>query len=318
MLNKIKNPIIFQGKLSKKAYFEGWYYKMVSKNRKYTLAIIPGISLNKEDSHAFIQVFLTETNNDVPKLQTAYVRFKKEEFIINNNPFHLQVGNNYFTKNHLDLSIKSKDLNLMGKLYFTNQQSLKKSIFSPSIMGFFAYFPFMECYHGVISMNHKVKGTLMIANKNIDFSGKGYIEKDWGKSFPSKYVWMQSNHFKNKDTAFMFSHATIPFIGLNFNGLIANLVIENKEYRFATYNNAKIKEVKIKNNSVEYKIKKQKFTLYIKAFSEETKSLASPKRGLMNQTIKEGLSGSIHLKLYKNKKLIYQDIGSNAGLEIMM
>ncbi|MCK7537696.1 MAG: tocopherol cyclase family protein [Marinilabiliales bacterium] len=33
--------------------------------------------------------------------------------------------------------------------------------------------------------------------KMADFSGgRGYIEKDWGHSFPSAYVWMQSNHFQ--------------------------------------------------------------------------------------------------------------------------
>ncbi|MFO7968511.1 MAG: tocopherol cyclase family protein [Candidatus Izemoplasmatales bacterium] len=319
MLKKIKNPILFQGKLSKTKYFEGWYYKMVTIDQNYTVAIIPGISLNKEDSHAFIQVFITKTNDNSPKLKTAYIRFKKEEFIINNKPFHLQIENNHFTNNHLSLAIETKEMNISGKLYFEDHHSLEKSIFKPSIMGFFAYFPFMECYHGVVSMSHNIMGGLKVFDENIDFSnGKGYIEKDWGKSFPSKYVWMQSNHFKNNNTAFMFSYALIPFLGLKFKGLIVNLVIDDKEYRFATYNFAKVKEVKIKKNSVEYKITKRKLTLIVKAFSDKSKALASPKNGLMNQTIKEGLSGTINIELYKNDKLIYKDKGINAGLEIMM
>ena len=63
-------------------------------------------------------------------------------------------------------------------------------------MGPFSFVPFMECYHGIISMDHSIIGELSIKGKKVDFtSGRGYIEKDWGHSFPIGYVWMQSNHF---------------------------------------------------------------------------------------------------------------------------
>ena len=65
MFQKINNPIIFQGSLKKKNYFEGWYYKMVSADKNYSLALIPGISLNKDNSHVFIQVFLTYKNTEL-------------------------------------------------------------------------------------------------------------------------------------------------------------------------------------------------------------------------------------------------------------
>jgi hypothetical protein len=38
----------------------------------------------------------------------------------------------------------------------------------------------------------------------------------------------------------------------------------------------------------------------------------------MSQTIKEGLSGTIDIKLYKKGLLIYEDTGYQAGIEIMM
>lgn len=37
----------------------------------------------------------------------------------------------------------------------------------------------------------------------------------------------------------------------------------------------------------------------------------------MIENIKEGLSGTIHLKLYKKQVLIYEDTGLNAGIELM-
>ena len=49
MLRKIRYPILFQGNLKKKNYFEGWYYKQVSKDEKEVISFIPGISLFDND-----------------------------------------------------------------------------------------------------------------------------------------------------------------------------------------------------------------------------------------------------------------------------
>ena len=316
MFHKIKNPILFQGNLEKKNYFEGWYYKMVSTDGNCSVALIPGISLNKQHSHAFIQVFVTYANVD---LKTIYVEFDKINFSINDSPFVLNIQENSFTENAVDISIENKDLNIQGKLKFSDNTKIETSLLSPSIMGFFSFFTFMECYHGVVSMSHKLEGNLMIDGKFVDFSGgKGYIEKDWGKSFPREYVWMQSNHFKNAGTSFMFSEAIIPFKAFYFNGLIVNLIVDGKEYRFATYNGSKVTIKEIKSNSVYYEIKKGKLKLAVNALNEKTISLSSPKNGAMIQSIKEGLSGIIKLRLYENDILIYEDTGTHAGLEIMM
>lgn len=316
MFKKINNPILFQGSLKKKNYFEGWYYKIVNSGQNISLAFIPGVSINSKNTHAFIQVFITKKNND---LKTKYISYELSDFNFKNSPFIMSVGNSFFSEDHIEISIQEKDIFIEGKLNFSEMEKIKTSIFSPSIMGFFAFFKFMECYHGVISMRNKINGTLKIDDETIDFSdGVGYIEKDWGKSFPKEYVWMQCNHFKNKETSFMFSEAIIPFLGLSFHGLIVNLIYDLKEYRFATYNFAKVVKKDIKSNQVYYEIKKRKLKLVITAVNGKTTSLASPDNGAMVKTIKEGLSGIIRLVLYKNNVLIYQDEGTDAGLEIMM
>lgn len=310
------NPILFQGHLKKNNYFEGWYYKMVSPDGMYSLALIPGISLNKENSHAFIQVFMTIKNTD---LKTKYLIFPVEDFKVQESPFELNINNHIFKEKSIDISIQDKDIQVSGKLIFENTTSIKTSLISPSIMGYFSYIKFMECYHGVVSMNHTINGKLLINNKEVDFTGgKGYIEKDWGRSFPKEYVWMQSNHFKNPKTSFMFSEATIPFMGFQFHGLIVNLIVNEKEYRFATYNRAKVKKRDIFPQEVYYEIKKGKLRLIIEAINDQTISLISPENGAMVKTIKEGLSGKIKIQLFENDLLIYEDIGTHAGLEIMM
>lgn len=316
MLHKLKNPILFQGNIHKKNYFEGWYYKMVSADGNCSVALIPGISLNKQHSHAFIQFFVTYHDAD---LKTIYVEFDKSSFIASEFPFALNIQNNTFTENGVDISILHKDVNIQGKVNFSNNTKIETSLLSPSIMGYFSFFTFMECYHGIVSMSHELDGKLTIDGKLINFSGgKGYIEKDWGKSFPREYVWMQSNHFKNSGTSFMFSEAVIPFKIFHFNGLIVNLIVNEIEYRFATYNGSRVVAKVIKSNSVSYEIVKGSLKLCLEAHNDKTISLASPKNGAMVQSIKEGLSGKIRLQLFDNNKLIYEDNGTHAGLEIMM
>jgi hypothetical protein len=312
---KIKHPEFFQGNKKKNNYFEGWYYKLVSHDLKTSIAFIPGISINKKDPHAFIQVFLSTKN----QLVTHYIRYQSDSFIYSHDQFMVQIEDKLFTKNEIDISISDPQISIQGKIKLVDHIDLKNNIYAPNIMGPFAYIPFMECNHGVISMQSFLSGSLIINNETIDFTkGKAYLEKDWGKSFPSQYIWLQSNHFNDINTSIMFSYATIPFMGVSFKGLIVNLVYSNKEYRFSTYNFAKILKKEILDNSIYFILKKGSYKLHIKAKKDRVIELKSPSFGIMNQTIKEGLSGMIDIKLYDKDKLIYEDTGYQAGIEIMM
>lgn len=315
---KLIHPEYFQGNKKKDNYFEGWYYKLVSEDQKYTLAFIPGVSINREDPHAFIQVFISQTTDRDTILIIHYFRFNSDDFEYGHHDFYVRLGANYFSKERISIDLSSTQIKVFGSITIKNLTPIHKNVFSPNIMGFFGYLSFMECYHGVISMTHQLDGILKINDTPISFNqGKGYIEKDWGKSFPRAYVWMQSNHFKNPKTSFMFSYADIPFTGLYFKGLIANLLYEGKEYRFATYNFSKVNREVIKDNQVHYILKKGRYQLDIVGKSTTQIGLASPLNGMMINQIKEGLSGHIELKLYKGKKLIFIDKGLHAGIEIM-
>jgi hypothetical protein len=315
---KLIHPEYYQGNKKMKNYFEGWYYKLVSQDENYTLALIPGISKSEKDPHAFIQLFVSERKGQHVKLSTYYFRYALEDFSYSHRTFHVQIGKNYFSKDKLQISLKNDQVNLFGTLMISHTTPIKRTLFMPNIMGFFGYFNFMECYHGVISMNHQFDGFLNYNQQILSFDhAKGYIEKDWGKSFPRAYVWIQSNHFDDPNTSLMFSYADIPFLGFYFKGLIANVLIHNKEYRFATYNAAKVKKENIEPKNVFYQLKKGKYTLEIKAVSTTETSLASPRNGQMIEQIKEGLSGVVHIKLFDRKTLIYEDTGKHAGIEIM-
>lgn len=315
---KLKHPEYFQGNHKKKNYFEGWYYKLVNQKGDHTLALIPGISLNLKDPHAFIQVFISKTIEQKTKLSSYYLRFKKEDFSYGHDHFYVKIGPNYFSKDKVSLDLKHEKFSLFGILSLDHLTPIHNTLLSPNIMGIFGYLGFMECYHGIVSMDHHLDGSFKLNGEIISFDhGKGYIEKDWGRSFPRAYVWLQSNHFKDPNTSLMFSYADIPFLGFYFKGLIANLIYQGKEYRFATYNGGKVIKEEVKDKKVIYMLKRRSYTLYIEASSTTEIALASPRNGMMIEQIKEGLSGKISIQLYDKDQLIYEDIGLHAGIEIM-
>lgn len=315
---KLIHSEYFQGHIKKNHYFEGWYYKTVSQDGSYTMAFIPGISLNTSDSHAFIQVFISNQKEDDIHLESHYFRYPIDEFSYGYVDFYVKIQKNTFSKTRMMIHLENEKIKLSGEITLSGITPITKHLFTPNIMGFFGYFNFMECYHGVISMSHDLDGEISLNNRLISFHhGRGYIEKDWGKSFPRAYVWLQSNHFNDLKTSFMFSYADIPFLGFYFKGLIANLHYKGKEYRFATYNLTRVIKEIIEPRKVLYILKKGKYRLEILAESSNEINLASPKDGQMINSIKEGLSGVINLKFYIKNKLIFEDVGSHAGIEIM-
>lgn len=310
-----KHPEYYHQTSNKNNYFEGWYFKQVTKDLKHTIAFIPGVSFNKGKMHTFIQC-LYEDENKV--LKAFYFNYDRS-FTSYEKPFSVEIEDNFFSLSKLKVHMKSDEGLIKGVLEFGPLTPIKTSLMTPNIMGFFSYLPFMECKHGVLSMSHSIQGRIEINGKIVDFSdGIGYIEKDWGYSFPKAYTWMQSNHFENESVSFFCATADIPVGKLNFKGLIANLCIGNDEYRFATYNGTKLIMSSFTEQDVIMELRHSKYKLFIKGSCEKSHRLIAPKMGKMNQSIKEGLSGVISLRLIdKNDNIILETRSIKSGMELV-
>lgn len=316
-IKKIWKPEIFQRHGKKRKYFEGWYYKLVDKDSRNILAVIPGISIDESSnsSHSFIQIIMGKT------CESHYVRFNLEEFQYSKNNFEIKIGENYFSPNKIMLNIRDDAITLNGELRFEGLTTWPVKCLSPGIMGWYAFVPQMECYHGVVSINHSIKGSLEVNNKKVDFSdGKGYIEKDWGSSFPKAWVWMQSNHFKDYGTSVIASIARIPWLTGEFTGFIIGILHNERLYRFATYTGARLEELSVNNNGVKVVVSNKKHVLELDAIKESGGELFSPNLGVMDGRISESLQSRINVRLYersnRRKELILEDTGQNTGMEI--
>lgn len=309
----IKNPELFQGKKQlymDKEYFEGWYYKNTSSQE--SIAFIPGISINPINKHAFIQI-MTLTSS-------YYITYDIKDFHFSSTPFCIQIKNNIFTKEIIIIDIKNQEqnLNISGHIHYKSVQNLHHSLFQPNIMGPFSYLSFLECYHAILSMKSMINGVIYINGKKIQFeNGDGYIEKDWGYSFPKSYIWSQANSFLKTDASFMISIAHIPFYCFSFKGLICVLIVNDKEYRFSTYNNAKIIQFIEAKNSIDITLQKGNYQLDIQAKSKQNLELLAPVQGNMKKEIFESLLATTTITLKKDHHIIFHDTSPYGGLEIV-
>lgn len=311
-IRAILNPSTYHGTYEKAPFFEGWYFKMVSADEKHKIAIIPGVILGK-DAHAFIQVIDGSDGN------TEYFTFPIEQFQADFPHFRLDIGANQFDSSHLSVNIQHPEGQLVGEVTFGELIPWPVTFFSPGVMGWFAWIPKMECYHGVLSFDHSLQGKLMINGKEIDFSGgRGYIEKDWGKNFPEAWVWFQSNHFKNISACITASVAIIPWLGNSFKGFIVGFWLEGDLHRFTTYRNSKIESLEISDDHVEWVLRNRTHRLRLNAHRAQGGLLRGPTPIDMGKRVMETLSASIDIKLETLQgDLLFEGTGENAGLEVV-
>ena len=309
----IYNPFVFQGNLKNKNYFEGWYFKHTSADQQYTWCFIPGVALNENDSHSFIQVI-----NGINGI-SDYIRYPLNEFRFDQEKRHLIIADSTFTEEFIDLDIKTEFKEIRGRINYRNRIPYPKYLFSPGIMGWYSFVPFMECNHGIVSVNHDLSGELSLDGDNITFNqGKGYIEKDWGTSFPEAWIWLQSNNFSSDRTSFFFSIAKIPWIRNFFIGFICFLYYDNKFYTFSTYNGSKVKKAGRDRDSIMITVENKKYTLQISAIRKGDGELKAPSMGEMSRKIKESINSEVSLRLIdSNGNLIFNDTGHSAGVEII-
>jgi hypothetical protein len=251
-----------------------------------------------------------------------YFRFTTEDFQASPTELEIHIGKNFFSLNHVHLDIDQDGQKINADFELSSITLWPKPSFGWGIMGPFAYIPFMECRHGLVSMNHNLRGVMQVNGKSHDFSqGKGYIEKDFGSSFPSAYIWMQSNHF-DTPASLMVSIARIPSFGLHFTGFIGAFWCNNQFFSFTTYSGAKLSKIQIEEKRVQFTLEDKHHRLVVDAKKGPGVLLPSPDQGNMSNRILESLQGEIMVELFELSKSnsprsVFKSIGKCAGVEIM-
>ncbi len=309
------HPEAFHGTGKNNLFFEGWYIKIVSADQTQRWAVIPGIfrgqrGSSPDENQAFIQVLDGLTG------RSWFHKFNTDDFHAATDKFEVKIGNNTFNAfgAYLDLP------QLRGQVrYTTPLDPWPVTLREPGIMGWYGMVPLMECFHGVVSFGHSLGGVLEIEGNQVDLAGgRGYIEKDWGKSFPAGYVWMASNHFEGAaDASLVASVAIIPWLASSFRGFIIGFKHSGKLHRWATYNGSKESLLNIDDSHVTWSLTGPDGTLEIRAARVRGGLLHAPLRSAMYQRVEETLDAVIELRhMSTDGSVLYEGRGTCAGLEV--
>ena len=304
----------YQGTRRKRGYFEGWYLKLIDAPRKAVFALIPGVSIGKseQDSHSFIQLINAVTG------KTEYFRFALDAFSADRKTFDVRIGGNHFWDGGAEVNLQNETTQLSASLRFEHIEKYPTSLLHPGIMGPFSFIPGMECYHGIVNIRHTIVGSMTYQASVIDMTGgEGYIEKDWGRSFPQSWIWMQANHFSTQNASFMFSIARIPWLGTAFTGLICFLRTDAGFFRFATYNGGKVCALTVDGDRITATLKNATHTLDFSATYARGGILKAPKNGMMLREIEESITAEVAVTLMDHRgSIVFQDESSRVGMEI--
>jgi hypothetical protein len=321
-LGATMHPDGYHGAHERAGFFEGWYVKLVSRDRTASLAVIPGIFLGLEDSdgqhdEAFVQVLDGTTG------RSWYERYEAKDFHATTGRFDVTVGPNRFDATGVTLDLPQSGLK--GRVDFaTAFDPWPVTVRSPGIMGWYAWVPVMEAYHGVVSFGHGLAGSLSLGGAPLDFDGgRGYLEKDWGRAFPSGYIWMQSNHFVTPGVSLVASIAVIPWRRTQFRGFIVGVRMPGPDgqpvlFRFATYTHARTTSLTVDDDHVRWSLRSRSgMTLDLTAERRRGGLLHAPVRTEMHRRVEETLDARIQVTLSDHEgRLLLDDFGEVGGLEV--
>lgn len=279
-------------------WFEGWYFK--HQNSDTVVSVIPGLSVDSRgDPHAFIQLITEEG--------AYYAAYNPARYQANWQGPVLTVGESRFTPEGITLKVEKSGCKALG--------SLRYSPFTPlqgDIMGPFAHLPAMECRHGIVSLFHQIEGSLTINDKTYCFDGGlGYIERDWGRSFPQGYRWVQCAGREEGGWCAFASAAKIPYLGLRFTGCIAVVYHKGKEHRFATYNGARVQY----NSEHGLTFLRGRHRLAFFAQPSAAHRLRAPQQGQMCRGVDEAVCCPVTVRLWEGEKLIFEGHSNQGSLE---
>jgi tocopherol cyclase len=297
-------------------FFEGWYYKLVLNEYKNTIVVIPGVHMNDNSRHSFIMVGYDNISH--------YYRFPFETFSSSAEEFLIKTDNekNIFSYEKLIINLQPKDgddatESFQMNLTLASHISIPDlSWIAPGTMGPYSWIPTMQCNHHVLSMSHDIHGSMQIdQNEKINISGIGYIEKDWGHSFPSMWVWGQANQWENlpatSSASLFFSLALIPwYFNLEFAGFLVVFEYNREFYRFNTYLQSIVNDLSIDNNTNQvsfnvYDVLFQ-YKLHITTHCDQSENtngalLYGPRYGRMDKFVKEILGKNIYFDVRLSK-----------------
>ncbi len=281
----------------KKNCFEGWYFRQQAKD--FTCAFIPAISYDEEGRmKGSLQVVLPHKAWTFYYGHPVNINMKDSLFVV--------LDKNVFTDGCIHLDIDEPDLRIKGDIYFDDEPAAKFHVMGPLDV-----LP-LPCKHKIWAMEQTLSGVLAINGKAVSFDGgKGYLEADYGRSFPDKYFWTHCNWFRRADLRITCAAAEMPVAGKFFRGCFACIDNHGEKIKLATYKGCRIEHYSPSG----FRMRQGKYLLEGWKMEGTPVTLRSPVNGQLTGRTEEYLVCRVRYRLEKDGKVIFDEIGCGAAYE---
>lgn len=278
------NPTLLQGDIAKYNYFEGWFQKIYVPEQNTSIIIIYGIATGNElTKTGFIQLF-------IPGHEVIYLNYPQHEVALLKSKHEVKLGPNYFSNNRIH--IENKHIQLDLELIPQVNKTLKRNS-----MGNFYLVPGLPCYHSVLQVNSFVKGHISINNESIHLTrSSGYLEKNWGTSFPEKYFWMHAQDPLNSNNQVLYSQAEIKWGNKTFIKHLGFIHLNGKSVDLRKMHQKHINHKLSERNQLELSFDLLDLTFNFDLKDTSIASFKSPYNGKMSNTILHNVDVPIQVK----------------------
>lgn len=299
--------LYYHGAGKTRSFFEGWYFKHCSD--EHTLILIPALHQDGTGRRtASLQV--------IADGRSFFIPFGEKDMEAYPKRLYIRLGQNYFTSKGCRVHLDIPGLSIRGHIHYGPLTPPRRSFMGP-----FRHLP-LPCFHRVLSLSHPLKGRILFNQKVWDFrQGQGYIETDWGHSFPSAYLWAQCS-FPARDSAskgkasspagsVMFTAAGLEFGRRRLIACSSLIAHGGRQYRLSTYQGARLTRC----GGRRITLRQGGYTLQLILPQDDAVALKAPDEGSMKRTVYENPRCLMRCALTKGSQLLFDETGNSASYE---
>ena len=290
----------FQGPGRRTAWFEGWYFKF-QLDGATTLSLIPSLHRTGGEIYGHLQWIIARDH----LIFSSGRQFSRDEVTVSSHPFRLQLGLSRFTEN--GLIIDDPDLQLRAR--FDWIRSYGRDIMGP----FRPFHGIMPCSHSLLAPRGGATVTVRSELVSGTWQSGLYVEKDWGDTFPERYIWLQAD-FPDADSALFFSIATVRVGAIAFPGFIGHLVLQGNDHTFATWNLSQCR-ITGTQEDLHITLANDQVKCLIRIQPQASVRLKSPVDGEMSSSIRESLQAPIRVIIQDETGRIIRLRSARASME---
>ncbi len=301
----------YHGNGREHSYFEGWYFKHTAK--EHTLIMIP--ALHRDGSG-----LQTASLQVIADGRSFFIPFAGDDIEARPERLCIRLGQSYFTSRGCRIHLDAPSLTIRGHIHYGPLLPPRRSFMGP-----FSRLP-LPCFHRVISLSHRLNGRILVNQETWNFhQGRGYIETDWGHSFPSSYLWAQCS-LPAKDTqdgkteaasvgspagSLMFTAARLKWGGRRFTACSSLVTYGGRQYRLSTYQGAKLTRC----GGRRIALRQGDYTLQLILPQENSLALKAPRGGAMERTVYENPRCPLRCSLTRGTQVLFDETGETGSFE---